>query len=289
MMEILKGAYDLHVHTSPDVVSRRFTDLQLAKRYVKAGMKGFAIKSHQLPTPGRAALVREVVPECNAIGTITLNNAVGGLNPMAVEMAARMGAKIVWFPTVDSLNQDQFLKRSNGPAPYGACADNKTLKRERLTILDENGHLKDVVYQILEVIKAHDMVLATGHISPLESLTLIREASKYGVKKMSVTHVDFPCTYMDLESQKECVRYGAYLCHAYLQIAIGEAQLAPALAQIHEIGPEHFIIASDGGQTTSIPPDEAIEQYCQYLLNDGFSEKDIRQIFVQNPTYLVEG
>lgn len=134
-------------------------------------MKGFGIKSHQLPTAGRAALVREAVPACHAIGTITLNNAVGGLNPMAVEMAARMGAKIVWFPTIDSLNQETFLQRTHAEAPYGATADNKTLQRKRLTILDEKGALKPEVFAIMDVIKAHDMVMATGHISEKSRLS----------------------------------------------------------------------------------------------------------------------
>lgn len=288
MLELLQGAYDLHVHPSPDVVPRRYTDLQLAKRYIAAGMKGFAIKSHQLPTPGRAALVKEVIPECNVIGTITLNNAVGGLNPMAVEMAARMGAKIVWFPTIDSLNQEIFLNTSHAAAPYGATADNKTLRMERISILQENGKLKPIVYDILDVIKAHDLVLATGHISEKESMVLIREAAQYGVKKMSVTHVDFPCTAMTEEHQKECVKHGAFLAHGYLQIATGEASLEKALREIREIGPEHFLIVSDGGQTNSIPPDKAMETYCRALLEAGFNEKEIRRIFVHNPAALVE-
>ena len=58
MIEILKGAYDLHVHSAPDVVKRRFSDIELAHRFVAAGMKGYAIKSHQSSTAGRAALIR---------------------------------------------------------------------------------------------------------------------------------------------------------------------------------------------------------------------------------------
>lgn len=288
MLDVLEGAYDLHVHPSPDVVPRRFTDLQLAKRYVEAGMKGFGIKSHQLPTAGRAALVREAVPACHAIGTITLNNAVGGLNPMAVEMAARMGAKIVWFPTIDSLNQETFLQRTHAEAPYGATADNKTLQRKRLTILDEKGALKPEVFAIMDVIKAHDMVMATGHISEKESVILVREAAAYGVRKMSVTHVDFPCTRISLEWQKECVRQGAFLGHGYLQIATGESKLATALQEIREIGPEHFLLVSDGGQTNSIPPEEAMETYCLALLNAGFTKREVRRMVVDNPTSLVE-
>lgn len=288
MMELLKGAYDLHVHSAPDVVERRFDDIDLAGRYSACGMKGFAIKSHQLCTAGRAALIRKMFPGFQAVGTVTLNNAMGGLNPMAVEMAARMGAKICWFPTVDSYNEYDFLNRNQDiPQPYGAVADSKTLKRERITVL-EGEKLKDVVYDIFEVIKSHNMVLATGHLSPAESLLLIREAGKYGVRKMVVTHGDYPATFMNLDIQKECVKSGAFIEHNYLQIATGESSYETAVGQIREVGSGHTVICSDGGQTTSIPPDQAIENYCRKLLEMGFSEEDVRRIFVENTAYLVE-
>lgn len=288
MLDVLKGGYDLHVHCAPDVVKRRFSDLELAKRYVAAGMKGFAIKNHQLCTAGRAALVREYEPRCNAIGTITLNNAMGGFNPMAVEMGARMGAKIVWLPTVDAQNQFDFLHRNiNVEAPYGAVADNKTLQRIPLTVM-EKGKLKPELYDIFEVVKNHNIVLATGHISPVESLLVIKEAAKHGVEKLVLTHADFPATFTFLEIQKECARHGAFIEHNYLQIATGESNWDIALESIKEIGAEHTIIGSDGGQTSSIPPDEAIETYCTKLLESGFSEDDAHTIWVKNTKYLVE-
>ena len=32
MEDLLKGAYDLHIHTAPDVVQRKCGDLELARR-----------------------------------------------------------------------------------------------------------------------------------------------------------------------------------------------------------------------------------------------------------------
>ena len=83
----------------------------MAQRIIAAGMKGYAIKSHYFCTSERAQLVRKIYPQCNAIGAVTLNSAVGGINPMAVEMAGRSGAKIVWFPTVDSEHEIQHLAK----------------------------------------------------------------------------------------------------------------------------------------------------------------------------------
>lgn len=289
MIDILKDAYDLHVHPAPDVVERRFDDMDLAKRYQACGMKGFAIKSHQSSTAGRAMLIQKMFPELHVLGTVTLNNAVGGLNPMAVEMAARMGAKICWFPTVDSYNEYEFLKRHRDVSqPYGAVADSKTLKRERISIL-QDGKLKGGVYNILEVIKAHGMVLATGHLSPKESLLLVSEAYRMGIKKMVVTHGDYPATFMDVEMQKVCVKCGAFIEHNYLQIASGESSFETAIGQIMEIGSEHTIVCSDGGQTTSIPPDEALELYFRNLLQAGFTEREVRRIAAENTAYLAEG
>ena len=100
--ELIKGAYDLHVHSAPDVLPRKMNDIEMAKRIRESGMGGYAIKSHFFCTSERAELMHELYPDVDYIGTITLNSSVGGVNPTAMEMAARSGAKLVWFPTCDS-------------------------------------------------------------------------------------------------------------------------------------------------------------------------------------------
>ena len=100
--ELIKGAYDLHVHSAPDVLPRKMNDIEMAKRIRESGMGGYAIKSHFFCTSERAELMHELYPDVDYIGTITLNSSVGGINPTAMEMAARSGAKLVWFPTCDS-------------------------------------------------------------------------------------------------------------------------------------------------------------------------------------------
>jgi LmbE family N-acetylglucosaminyl deacetylase len=101
----VRGAYDLHIHVEPDVIPRKITDLELARRYQELGLAGFVLKSHYVPTAERAAVVRAAVPEVRALGALVLNNPVGGLNPIADAIAARGGARIVWMPTVDAANE----------------------------------------------------------------------------------------------------------------------------------------------------------------------------------------
>src|SRR5207244_4569448 len=63
------------------------------------------LKSHYVPSYERARVVSKGVPGSEAFGAITLNHSVGGLNPVAIEIAGRSGCKIVWMPTVDAANE----------------------------------------------------------------------------------------------------------------------------------------------------------------------------------------
>ena len=46
MKELIQGAYDLHVHSAPDVLPRKLDDLEMGRRIAAAGMGGYCIKSH---------------------------------------------------------------------------------------------------------------------------------------------------------------------------------------------------------------------------------------------------
>src|SRR3954462_965707 len=104
--ELVRGGFDPHVHVAPDFAPRRISDLELAQRCAEVGLAGFGLKSHYTATVERAAVVTAAAAAgVQALGTITLNHAVGGLNATAVEVAARQGARIVWLPTVSSENE----------------------------------------------------------------------------------------------------------------------------------------------------------------------------------------
>src|SRR3989442_7298595 len=112
----LEGAYDLQIHVGPDVIGRRIDDIDCAKEFLAHGLKGFVLKSHYIQTGERAQVVAKAVPGIRAFGAITLNHSVGGMNPVAVEIAGRSGCKIVWMPTVDAENE------TAGP-PHGGAGE----------------------------------------------------------------------------------------------------------------------------------------------------------------------
>jgi Family of unknown function (DUF6282) len=99
---LVQGAFDLHIHVAPDVPPRRVDDVTLAHRFAEVGLAGFGLKSHYTSTAERARVVSALVPGVQVVGAVAMNQAVGGMNALAVEIAAREGARIVWMPTVDS-------------------------------------------------------------------------------------------------------------------------------------------------------------------------------------------
>src|SRR5215218_8245075 len=192
--ELVRGAYDPHIHVAPDVVKRRISDVALARRFAELGLAGFGLKSHYTSTAERARVVSEAVPEVDTIGSITLNRAVGGLNPVAVEIAAREGARIVWFPTVSSENEQHEVLAADpdGRVPVWVRFELELREAgvvpEPVPVVDGGGALVPEARAVLDVVARHDLVLATGHLSRDEIFALVDGALEAGVGTIVITH-----------------------------------------------------------------------------------------------------
>ncbi len=293
MKDLLKGAYDLHVHSAPDVLPRKMDDLEMAQRIIDAGMAGYAIKSHYFCTAERATLVNKLYPGCHAVGTITLNNSVGGINPTAVEMAARAGAKLVWFPTCDSKHEQHhvFSGDPNKKMPYWAQIVIK-LKEEGISTppieILKDGKLTQETYDVLDVIAKNEMILSTGHMSGQEVFALVKAAHERGVKRIIITHVDFPTTFFNIEEQKELLKCGAYMEHCFTTYNTGKVDFQVTLEQIRQIGSSHVVLATDLGQATNVYPDEGLLDFATKLYENGFSENELVEMLVTNNKNLLQ-
>jgi hypothetical protein len=238
-------------------------------------------------------MINKLYPECDAIGTITLNSSVGGINPTAMEMAARSGVKLVWFPTCDSAHEiaHVFDGNPNKKLPYWAQIiiemKNAGIQAPTITILDENGKLKPEVHDVLDIIAKYDIILTTGHISHEEAFALVAAAKEHGVKKIVITHVDFPTTFYSIEDQKKLAAMGAKMEHCYTTWATGKVDFEVTKQQIREIGPENCILATDLGQKTALYPDEGMLEFAKRLYDDGFTAEEVRKMTVDNPRMLL--
>src|SRR5215468_908995 len=177
----LEGAYDLQIHVGPDVIARRIDDIDCAREFLARGLKGFVLKSHYVQTGERAQVVAKAVPGSRVFGAVTLNHSVGGLNPVAVELAGRTGCKIVWMPTVDAENETAGrLDGGSSKLPFWAKIQRELaaegISPPPLSVVDESGRLVEPARRCLERIARHNMILATGHVGRDEIVALVRAA-----------------------------------------------------------------------------------------------------------------
>jgi len=290
--QAIEGGYDLQVHVAPDVIARRIDDLDLAKEFLAHKLKGFVLKSHYAPTYERAKVVTKAVPGIKAMGAITLNHSVGGLNPVALEIAGRSGNKIVWMPTVDAENEK--AGRSDGPTdklPFWAKIQRELsatgIAPPPLSVLDATGKITAATRGCLEIIAKYDMILATGHLSKKEIRELVKTAKEMKLKRVMVTHAEFPSQNMTADEQLEVANMGALIEHCFTTMYTNKAPWETYYANVRKVGPERIILSTDLGQTINPPVAEGFAMFAQKMLDAGFTSADVRRMCVTNPTELI--
>ncbi|MBS1791017.1 MAG: cytosolic protein [Acidobacteria bacterium] len=290
--EAIQGAYDLQIHVAPDVIERRIDDVNLAKEFLARGLKGFVLKSHYLPTAERAQVVTKCVPGIEAYGAIALNHSIGGLNPVAVEIAGRSGNKIVWMPTVDAANETAGrLDGGNEKLPFWAKIQREIaaagITRPPMTVLNADGTISEETRQCLELIAKHDMILATGHLGRHEIFPLVKEARSLGVNRVIITHAEFPSQNLTAEEQTRLADLGAIIEHCFTTYHTNKAPWEAVFANIRAVGVERTILSTDLGQKTNPPVAEGFAMFAQKLLDAGFTVAEINRMAATIPHSLI--
>jgi microsomal dipeptidase-like Zn-dependent dipeptidase len=285
--DLLRGAIDLHVHGYPELAfdaPSRLDDLEIANMAQQAGMKGFVLKSHLWPTVGRAYHLKKQFHGIEIFPSITLNTIAGGFSAIAVESAAKQGARVVFMPTWSSANDLQREGFSSYLKKYLETA--VPLKKEDgLTLLESRGRLKNEVQEIIEVAKRYQLVISTGHISPQESLVLAKESSQAGFWPVIFAHPDSHSVGGTAEDIKAMASHGAF-------IEICAIGMMPAMQRIHprefvkiikEIGSEHFVLSTDFFFGWPPPAPEMLRMMIATFLGMGLSAEEIRLLVQMNP------
>lgn len=285
--ELLVGAYDTHVHISPDVVERKIDDLGLAHRMRDLGMAGFCMKSHYTSTAERASTVSAAVPEVDALGSIVMNRAVGGMNALAVEIAGREGARIVWLPTVDSVNESH----ERDAPPGGRVPVWVKLQLELrevgieippVPVVDADGAPLPETREVMATVARHGMVLATGHLSGPEIFTMVDAAFEAGIETVVVTHPEFPSQDLGVAEQRELAARGALLERCFTTPHTGKVSWERWLEAIRATGPENSVLSTDLGQVFNPAVEDGMGLMVDRLLDAGFSEEEVRTMAVTN-------
>jgi hypothetical protein len=275
------------MHVAPDVVERKIDDLSLARRFEQLGMDGFVLKSHYGSTAERAAVVRAAVPSINVLGAISLNRAVGGINPLAVEIAAREGARIVWLPTVDAVNESHERE-----APAGAKVPvwvklQQDLRAQRIEIdpvpvVDPAGSVLPATREVLARIAHHELVLATGHLGRDEIFSIVDAAIEIGVQTIVITHPEFPSQNLSVADQQALADRGALLERCFTTPHTGKVTWDSWLDNVRAVGPEHSVLSTDLGQVVNPPVEDGIALIVDRMLAVGFNEEEVHVMAVVN-------
>lgn len=289
--KFLQQAIDLHVHVGPEIIPRKF-DLPKLLNLEKGKIIGLGIKSHFFAT---SSMTRTIENKDGpfVIDSVTLNNYQGGFNPGIIYSSAQISRRpiIVWFPTINSRN---FLENEKFEIPIKWIGENrdfinrKVSKIIKLSVLDRKGNISCGVKKVLLAIKKTGAILATGHISWQESKKLVECATKkYGIEKIIVTHPVYQKINMPIRVQKGLANMGAYIEQCYSMYSIDKIPIAKIAQQIKALGAKNCIMSSDVGQVYSKNPSDALADFVFLLKKEGITEKEIRQMLIDNPFRLV--
>ena len=266
---LLTGSYDLHVHANPDINERRMDVLETARAAYEAEMGGIALKSIEYPTGPIAYILNEMYPGLNVIGSISLERAIGGINPNAVEVAAQLGTKIVWMPS--SIKSEYPDKKGN---------------LNQSSIFDNSGLITNETTEILEIISDRDLILNSGSLSPQQTLLLFEKASDIGVKRMIASNNS---NKESIEEQNKLISLGSYLEYTFLPCMPSVNSVSPTelKEKIRRVGANHCILTTNFGQPFNPPPPEGMRMAIGHLLAAELSEKDIEMLVKTNPIGLL--
>lgn len=286
--ELVRGAFDPHVHVAPDFAPRRITDLELARRCLELGLAGFALKSHYTATAERAAVVTAAVPGVQAVGTITLNHSVGGLNATAVEVAARQGARIVWLPTVSSENEFGEVERAdpNGKVPIWVRFELELraagVHPRPVPVVDAHGEPLPALLEVMAAVARNDLVLATGHLARDEIFTVVDLAVEAGVRTIVVTHPEFPSQRISPRDQQVLAARGALMERTFTTPYTGKCTWEEVFAATRAVGASNTVWGSDLGQRFNPPVEDGLALMADRFLEAGFTEEEVRIMAVEH-------
>jgi hypothetical protein len=271
MQDRLFGAIDLHVHGAPDVRPRKMDVMELALTAKDSGMRALLVKNHHLPTVEIANLLTSKL-RFNVFGGIALNEWIGGLNPYAVEAALNLGAAEVWMPTLSSAHEREY----------------RGYKGTGITVLDENGDLRQEVIEIIKLIAEREIILGLGHLSTKEMFQLLKMGTRLGIRRFLVNHPEINFLNLSPSIQKEFTAFpGVYFerCYVRANSAVDWDGLARV---IRTVGVNSTVLATDLGQASNPDPFTGMREMLKEMTARDFTAEEIQTMVSINPGFLLK-
>ena len=283
----IDGAYDLHVHSAPDLFPRIADDREMVADAARKGFAGVVMKNHFEGTASRAKLAAEVAGTLKVYGSLVLNRYVGGVNPRAVEAALALGARIIWMPTLDAACHRRAFGFGGG---FAAQSSGLETQSEGLSLLHA-GHLIPEAREVIALAKDRGAAVATGHVSFEEIAALVAEAQTQGFRKLILTHPYDKAPGLTLAQVQSLARPGVTVEFVFCSITPNWAftDAATIAHCLKTIGAEGFVISSDGGQAHNPMPADGYRRFVDLLHAEGIGQDDFRVMCRENGDFLLHG
>lgn len=236
---------DLHVHSSPSLLPRHGTDAETVAAVRAIGFTTVVLKAHEGSTVERATLAGDGVH-----GGVVLNSPVGGANADAIEVAARLGGRIVWMPTVSSRTHMAGRRSAELSVHRG-------FELGAVDVMDDTGHLRSEWFGVLDAIARHDLLLASGHLSADESVRLFTEARRRGVQRLLMNHPMMAFLHWNDDAGRALQELGVHLELGVLPDLLGDTEHA-SLTLTDRYPVSLLVFGSDLGHAHYPSPGSAI-------------------------------
>ena len=283
--DLLEGFVDTHVHAGPALMPREFDSWDLVQHAVEHRFAAVVVKDHHVPSMGLARIIEDHYPagDIKVLGSLVLNNTVGGLNAQAVETAISFGAKVIWLPTISALHHS----RKHEAAGFPKLKRAPKVADTPIAGLDAKGRLSPSLEAVLSVLGDHrDVALATGHVSPAEVDAVVKRAKDLGIGRIIVTHPLFLVD-ADLDEVKTWARLGAYIeftaINSFPESVLYTLPPARIAEVIRVIGADRVILSSDAGLKGNGWPFGNVARVLDLLRAEGIADDDLRRLVVDNP------
>jgi hypothetical protein len=288
---LLRGAVDLHHHGFPEFSldhPTRQDDAEELRQAAAAGMAGIVMKSHFFPTTSISWRLNQMELGSTAFPSITLNPCAGGFLPISVEAAARQGARVLFMPTWGaeadirrggmSRYLHTYLDSAKGLTPEGG-----------LSVTDANGRIRPEVSDCLAIAGAFDMMVATGHISPRESLALVAEAKRQGVREVMFQHPDSHSIGATRQDIREIAAAGGTVefCAIGFLPAFQRLAIPDCIEIIHEVGADKVVLTTDCFFGWMPPAPELLRMTLGSMLHHGLPAAEAALLVRDNPRRLL--
>ena len=280
---LLAGICDIHIHAAPDVKPRRIDELDFARRAKAAGYRAVMYKANEWSSHDRAYLIEQAVPGLSVFGGFCMNPTHGSrVNPYAAKMAVQTTGnrcRCIWMPTQAAVYQHA-QEHLAGPV---------------IPVTDPNGHVLPEVAEVMEICAEADIMFATGHSSPAESVAMARKAKEIGLKKFVVTHANSRIWKLTEAQIDEIAALGGWIEYCFLPNLCGPGTGLPNIPKATaeefiayvSLCPERSFVSTDLGQTGMPDPLDGMKQCIQTMQSYGMSQQTIDTLTKRNPAHLV--